>query len=102
VEELSRMIARIEPDHKGIPVLLRHYLRLGGRILSFNVDREFGNVLDGLIMVDLRRIEPTLLARYMSKAGITAFRAYHSLDSEGTDRTCPCSAGLRRLDACGP
>jgi len=87
VDELSRMIARIEPDHKGVPVLLRHYLRLGGRTLSFNVDREFGNVLDGLIMVDLRQIEPTLLVRYMGKAGTMAFRAYHSLNSEGASRT---------------
>jgi hypothetical protein len=34
--------------------------------------------------VDLRQIEPTLLARYMGKAGTMAFRLYHSLDSEGT------------------
>jgi putative hemolysin len=81
VKELSRMIARIEPDRKGVPVLLRHYLHLGGRILSFNVDGEFSNVLDGLIMVDLRQIEPTLLARYMGKAGTMAFRSYHSLDT---------------------
>ncbi len=54
IEELSRTIAQIEPDHKGIPVLLRQYLRLGGRILAFNVDGEFGNVLDGLMVVDLR------------------------------------------------
>jgi putative hemolysin len=86
IDELSRVIAQIEPDHKGVPVLLRHYLRLGGRLLAFNVDREFGNVLDGLIMVDLRQIEPTLLARYMGKSGTLAFRAYHGLDSERAGR----------------
>jgi hypothetical protein len=82
IDELSRMIAQIEPDHKGVPVLLRQYLRLGGRILAFTLDREFGNVLDGLIMVDLRQIEPTMLARYMGKSGTIAFRAYHALDSD--------------------
>jgi putative hemolysin len=87
LDELSRVIAQIEPDHKGVPVLLRHYLKLGGRLLAFNVDREFGNVLDGLIMVDLRQIEPALLARYMGKSGTSAFRAYHGLDSERADRT---------------
>ena len=81
VDELSHMISRIEPDHKGVPVLLRQYLRLGARILAFSVDREFGEVLDGLMMVDLRQIEPTLLARYMGKSGTMAFRAYHALDS---------------------
>ena len=78
-DELSRMIAQIEPDHKGVPVLLRQYLRLGGRILAFNLDRKFGNVLDGLIMVDVRQIEPTMLARYMGKSGTMRFRAYHAL-----------------------
>ncbi len=82
IDELSRMISQIEPDHKGIPVLLRQYLRLGGRILAFNLDREFGNVLDGLMMVDLRQIEPTMLARYMGKSGTIGFRTYHALDSD--------------------
>lgn len=86
IDELSRVIAQIEPDHKGVPVLLRQYLRLGGRILAFNVDHEFGNVLDSLIMVDLRQIPPTLLARYMGKSGTMAFRAYHALDSDRQQR----------------
>jgi putative hemolysin len=79
IDELSRIIEDIEPDHKGVPILLRQYLRLGGRILAFNIDREFGNVLDGLIMVDVRRIEPAMLARYMGEAGTLSFRAYHGL-----------------------
>jgi len=83
LDELSRMIAEIEPDHKGVPVLLRQYLRLGGRLLGFSVDPAFGNVLDGLIMVDIRQIEPALLTRYMGRSGTMAFRAYHALDSAG-------------------
>jgi putative hemolysin len=82
LDELSRMITQIEPDHKGVPVLLKQYLRLGGRVLAFSLDREFGNALDGLIMVDLRQIEPTMLARYMGKSGTIAFRAYHALDAD--------------------
>ena len=82
IDELSRQIAQIEPDHKGIPVLLRQYLRLGGQILAFNVDREFGDVLDGLMVVDLRRLEPALMARYMGRPAMIQFRAYHGLDSE--------------------
>lgn len=81
IEELSRMIAEMESDHKGIPVLLRQYLRLGARILAFNVDGDFGNVLDGLMIADLRQIEPTILARYMGRSEAIAFRAYHGLDA---------------------
>jgi putative hemolysin len=78
IDELSRRIAQIEPDGRGVPVLLRHYLRLGGRLLGFSVDVQFGNALDGLIMVDVRQIEPAVLDRYMGKVGSAAFRAYHA------------------------
>ena len=82
IEELSRAIAQIEPDQKGIPILLRQYLRLGGRIIAFNVDSAFGNVLDGLMVVDLRQIDSAILERYMGKPAMIAFRAYHNLDSD--------------------
>ena len=85
LDELSRKIAQLEPDHKGIPVLLRQYLRLGAQILAFNVDCEFGNVLDGLMVVDLRRLEPALMARYMGRPAMLGFRAYHGLDSDLTE-----------------
>jgi putative hemolysin len=92
IDELSRLIAHIEPDHKGIPVLLRQYLRLGGQILAFNVDCEFGNVLDGLMVVDLRRLEPALMARYMGTPAMIAFRAYHGLDASLAACVTPASS----------
>ena len=81
IDELSRRIAQIEQDGKGVPVLLRQYLQLGGRLLGFNLDRNFADTLDGLIMVDLREVEETVMARYMGQEGTTAFRAYHALDA---------------------
>jgi len=77
IEELSRAIERIEPDHKGVPILLKHYLKLGGRVLGFNTDDQFGDALDGLIMVDLRASDPRMLARYMGEEGAAGFLAYH-------------------------
>jgi putative hemolysin len=77
IEELSALIADIEIDQKGIPVLLRHYLNLGGKLLAFNLDPEFGDVLDGLVLVDLTRTDRRTLARYMGKDEAEAFRAYH-------------------------
>lgn len=73
VEELSDVIADLEPRQAGIPVLLRQYLKLGGKLLGFNVDPEFSNALDGLIVVDLTRTGPKLLERYLGKAEATAF-----------------------------
>ena len=77
IEELSALIADIEIDQKGIPVLLRHYLNLGGKLLAFNLDPEFGDVLDGLLLVDLMHTDRRTLARYMGKDEAEAFRAYH-------------------------
>ena len=82
IDDLSRLVARIEPDAKGVPVLLRQYLKLGGRLLGFNSDAQFSDALDGLMKVDLRNSDPRVLARYMGVEGASAFLAYHGADSD--------------------
>ena len=51
IEEVGVMVSAIESDGKGVPVLLRHYLRLNATILSFKVGRNFNGVLESLIFV---------------------------------------------------
>ena len=65
MDELSASIADIERDGKGIPILLKQYVRMGGTVLCFNIDRRFSNVLDALIMVDLRITDPARLKPYI-------------------------------------
>jgi putative hemolysin len=77
VEDLSAPIADLEPDGKGIPVLVRQYVKLGGKLLAFSVDPQFGNTLDGFVMVDLTRTSPEILARYMGKEQAQSFMAWH-------------------------
>ncbi|MCS7078860.1 MAG: lysophospholipid acyltransferase family protein [Chloracidobacterium sp.] len=77
IEEVSAFVADIEPDAKGVPVLLRQYLKLGGKVLAFNIDPDFGDALDGLIMVDLLDSDRRTLERYMGRAEAEAFLAYH-------------------------
>ncbi|MEO8739063.1 MAG: GNAT family N-acyltransferase [Casimicrobiaceae bacterium] len=78
VEDLSRLISRIEPDRRGIPILLRQYLKCGGQLLGFSSDKRFGNTIDGLIVVDLRNTPRRTLARYMSESGASAFLGHHA------------------------
>jgi hypothetical protein len=66
-------VRQIEPDGKDIPVLLRQYLKLSAKLLGFTVDASFGNVLDGLVIVDLDHVEPAILSRYMGKNEARAF-----------------------------
>jgi putative hemolysin len=77
IEELSSVTSDIEPDGKGVPILLKQYLKLGGKLLAFNVDPIFSNALDGLILVDLRQTAPAILNRYMGPAGARQFLSYH-------------------------
>ncbi len=67
VRQLTGLVADIEPDSKSIPVLLRQYLRLGGRMLSFGIDNDFGGTLDCLVLVDMTRTPRRILDRYCGK-----------------------------------
>jgi hypothetical protein len=42
------------------------------------VDREFGNTLDGLMVVDLIQTNRKMLKRYMGMERLEAFLDYHS------------------------
>ncbi len=64
---LSSMISDLEPDGRSIPVLLRQYLRLNGTMVSFNIDSEFGDTLDCLVVVDLHNAPDRLITRYCGK-----------------------------------
>ena len=79
LDELSQPITDLETDGKGLPILLRQYAKVGGKLLGFNVDRKFSNVLDGLVVVDLRKIEPAVLERYMGREYAARFRRHHGL-----------------------
>lgn len=77
IDELSSLVAGLEPDGRGAPVLLRQYLRLGGRVLGFNIDPDFANSVDCLILVDLRKTQPRVLRKYMSESAWARFQQRH-------------------------
>jgi hypothetical protein len=76
LDDLSDVVSDLEPSREGIPVLLRQYLKLGGKLLGFSVDPEFSDALDGLILVDLTKTEPRLLERYLGRTEASQFLAY--------------------------
>ncbi|KJR41934.1 hemolysin [Candidatus Magnetoovum chiemensis] len=82
IDEVSNLISDIEEDYKGVPVLLRQYLKLGGQLLGFNVDPSFSNVLDGLILVDLLKSDYKVLERYLTEEGLKSFLVYHNRAAE--------------------
>lgn len=79
IDDVSALVASVEDDGKGVPVLLRHYLKLNARLLAFNIDPAFSNALDALVVVDLRRSDPRLLQRFMSPSSWQTFARFHQL-----------------------
>lgn len=76
VDDLGELIAAgDDPRRRGAPVLLRQYLKLGGRVVGFNIDPDFGHSLDCLTVVDLTRTPDQVLGKYMSPEALARFRA---------------------------
>ena len=61
VKNLDSLIEDIEPDHIKIPVLVRQYLKLNARFISFNVDPNFSDVLDGFIILNVDDVPKSML-----------------------------------------
>jgi len=53
LNKLDKLIEEIETTNDRLPVLLKKYLKLNGKIVGFNVDPLFNNCLDGLLVLDL-------------------------------------------------
>lgn len=50
---LDKLIGDIEPSSDKLPILLKKYISLNGRIIGFNIDPKFNMCLDGLLVLDL-------------------------------------------------
>jgi putative hemolysin len=76
INKIEKIIMDVEPGYR-LPVLLKKYLELNGRIIGFNIDPDFNYCLDGLLILDLYDIpiesiqglsrdlnDPTILERF--------------------------------------
>lgn len=87
LDRLDRLVTDRERDGKGLPVLLRHYLKLGARTLSFNVDASFGQSIDCLITLDLRQVPAELLKKYLSVEALEQCQQYWRASSMSRRRS---------------
>lgn len=52
ISKVEKVVSDVDNGYR-IPVLLKKYLEVNARIIGFNVDPDFNNCLDGLIMLDV-------------------------------------------------
>jgi putative hemolysin len=74
---VQELVEEIESGGRGVPVLLRQYLKLNAKVLGFNIDPDFGDVIDGLVLADLAAVDRAILDRFMGKAEAAGFLAHH-------------------------
>jgi putative hemolysin len=56
IKLIDRYIQDFDPDMSGVPILLKKYLNQNAKIVGFNTDPKFSDVLDGLIFLDLKEV----------------------------------------------
>jgi len=78
LDNVSEIISLIENKNVGVPILIKQYLKLGGVMLGFNIDKSFGNSIDCLVKIDLTVTDEKILEKYMGEDGIKQFHAFHA------------------------
>ena len=53
LHSLDKFIGDIDQYNSGLPVLLKKYLGLNAKIISFNVDPKFNDCVDGFLVLDI-------------------------------------------------
>lgn len=53
---IDKIVSDIEKDERNIPVLVKKYLQLGTRVVGYNVDHDFCDALDALMVLDVEQI----------------------------------------------
>jgi len=52
-------------------------LKFGAHLLAINVDPDFSDVIDGLLMADLTKAPRRVLEKYMGREGMQRYLAHH-------------------------
>ncbi|MBL7827533.1 MAG: GNAT family N-acetyltransferase [Saprospiraceae bacterium] len=60
-DALEAMIESMEPRHFSVPVLFKQYLRQNAKFVAFNVDPNFSDCLDGLMILDIAELPASTL-----------------------------------------
>ncbi|MDT8321296.1 MAG: GNAT family N-acyltransferase [Xanthomonadales bacterium] len=79
---VSACVRGLDAEGKDIPVLLRHYHRLGARFLCVGVDRHFNDTPGLLLRVNMERVAPRVLSTYLAR-GMESYLAWRPDDRAG-------------------
>ncbi len=79
LREVSTIVKELEQEERDIPVLIRHYHKLGARFVSAAVDASFNNTPGLLLCLDVPKIPQKYIKQYFGDGG-AEYLAYQSAD----------------------
>lgn len=79
LNRLQELVTQVEESDAKIPVLMRQYLKLGAKVVEFNVDPAFNNALDVLVVTDLQQAPVETMLKYMGADAYAHFRQEQGL-----------------------
>ena len=79
-EDLDALVRTIEAGKRSMPILLRQYLKLDAKLLAANVDRDFGDVLDGLMFADMLHLDRRVMRFFVGPDGMERFLNHHGVE----------------------
>ena len=82
IDLINKIVCDIERDEMAIPILIRKYLQLNSHVLAFNVDHDFCDALDALMLLDLKKV-PENIIQMLSKeiTDIDVFARFRQFDN---------------------
>lgn len=75
-QHLSCFLKNLESDGKDVPVLLKHYKKLGAKFYCLGLDGNFAGTPGMLLCVDLLNMPDKLAKQYLGD-GLAGYRQYH-------------------------
>jgi putative hemolysin len=79
LELLDKLIIDLENKQRGIPVLVKRYLQLRSKVLAFNIDVDFNDCLDALILLDLTNVPEKTLEMLSKDMNVNAVERFKKL-----------------------
>jgi putative hemolysin len=67
LSSLSSLVMGIESDHKDVPILMKHYQRMGARFYCIGIDKSFNDTPGLLLSVDLPNAPDKALKQYLAE-----------------------------------
>lgn len=78
---LSTLVRGLDADNKDIPILLKHYYRLGANFHCVGIDPNFNDTPGLLLSIDIPKLMPKMLSTFLGD-GAATYLAYTSAHQE--------------------